>query len=205
LFHSVPLRDRSGKVLKWYGKSTDITELKQAEEERERLRQLESEIAHINRVSMMGELAASLAHEIKQPIASAVINAYSCQRYLEGEAPRVEKASKATAAMVANVTRAADIIDRVRSLYRRDTPEREQVDLNEIVREMIALLRHAANRNSVAVRVTLEPALPTVLADRIQLQQVLMNLMLNGIEAMDDRGGELTVASARTTVSCVCR
>jgi signal transduction histidine kinase len=147
---------------------------------------------------MMGELAASLAHEIKQPITAAVINAYSGLRYLEGETPRLQQASKSVSSMITNVMRAADIIDRVRSLYGRGAPERESVDINEIVREMTVLLRDTANRNSIAVRTNLEPELPTATADRIQLQQVLMNLMLNGIEAMKDGGGELTVASTRT-------
>jgi len=100
--------------------------------------------------------------------------------------------------MVAAVTRAGGIIDRVSSLYRQGTPERELVDLNEIVREMSVLLGDKANRNAVSIRTDLDPELPTTTADRVQLQQVLMNLMLNGIEAMQDTGGELTVASERT-------
>ena len=100
--------------------------------------------------------------------------------------------------MVAAVTRAAGIIDRVRSLYRRGTPEREVVDLNEIVREMSVLLRDMADRNAISIRTELDPGLPRTTADRVQLQQVLMNLMLNGIEAMRDTGGDLTVASKRT-------
>jgi PAS domain S-box-containing protein len=192
-----PVFNASGELVEVVGTHVDVTERKQAEQERERLRQLEADLAHINRVSMMGELAASLAHEIKQPITGAVLNAHSCLRYLEGETPRLKEASKSVSAMVKNVTRAADIIDRVRSLYGRGAPERESVDINEIVREMTVLLRDTANRNSIAVRTNLEPELPTATADRIQLQQVLMNLMLNGIEAMKDGGGELTVASTR--------
>jgi signal transduction histidine kinase/CheY-like chemotaxis protein len=180
------------------GAVTDITERKRAEEERERLRQLEADLAHINRVSMMGELAASLAHEIKQPIAAAVINAGTCTQWLRRDAPDVTEASEAASAMVAAVTRAGGIIDRVSSLYRRGTPERELVDLNDIVREMSVLLGDTANRNAVSIRTELDPGIPTMIADRVQLQQVLMNLMLNGIEAMQDTGGELTVASKRT-------
>jgi signal transduction histidine kinase/CheY-like chemotaxis protein len=180
------------------GAVTDITERKRAEEERERLRQLEADLAHMNRVSMMGELAASLAHEIKQPITSAVINAQTCTHWLCRDAPDLTKASKAASAMVAAVTRAGGIIDRVSSLYRRGTPERELVDLNEIVREMSVLLGDTANRNAVSIRTELDPGLPPTTADRVQLQQVLMNLMLNGIEAMQDTVGELTVASKRT-------
>jgi signal transduction histidine kinase/CheY-like chemotaxis protein len=180
------------------GAVMDITERKRAEEERERLRQLEADLAHMNRVSMMGELAASLAHEIKQPLAAAAISARACMQWLRRDAPDVTEASQAASATAAAVTRAGGIIDRVSSLYRRGTPERELVDLNEIVREMSVLLGDKANRNAVSIRTDLDPELPTTTADRVQLQQVLMNLMLNGVEAMQDSGGELTVASKRT-------
>jgi signal transduction histidine kinase/CheY-like chemotaxis protein len=184
--------------LVFVGAVMDITERKRAEEERERLRQLEADLAYINRVSMMGELAASLAHEIKQPIAAAALGAEACTNWLHRNAPDVTEASKAASAVVAAVTRAGGIIDRVSSLYRRGRPERELVNLNEIVREMSVLLGDKANRNAVSIRTDLDPELPTTTADRVQLQQVLMNLMLNGIEAMQDTGGELTVASKRT-------
>jgi signal transduction histidine kinase len=180
------------------GSVMDTTERKRAEEERERLRQLEADLAHISRVSMMGELAASLAHEIKQPIAAAAIHAQTCMQWLRRDAPDVTEALEAASAMVAATTRAGGIIDRVSSLYIRGTPERELVDLNEIVREMSALLGNTANRNAVSIRTDLDLELPTTKADRVQLQQVVMNLMLNGIEAMQDTGGELTVASKRT-------
>jgi signal transduction histidine kinase/CheY-like chemotaxis protein len=180
------------------GAIMDITERKRAEEERERLRQLEADLAHMNRISMMGELAASLAHEIKQPIAAAVINAQLCTQWLRRHAPNVAEASKAASEAVAALTRTGAIIDRVSSLYRRGTPERELVDLNEIIREMSVLLGDTANRSAVSIRTDLDPELATTTADRVQLQQVLMNLMLNGIEAMQDTGGELTVASKRT-------
>ncbi|MGA7259831.1 MAG: response regulator [Stellaceae bacterium] len=184
--------------LVFVGALTDITERKRAEEERERLRQLEADLAHINRVSMMGELAASLAHEIKQPITAAVVNAKACARWLGRPAPDLTEACNAAGRMVADVSRAADIIDRVRSLYRRGTPEREMVDLNEIVREMTVLLGHVADRRCISIRTELDLGLPETTADRVQLQQVLMNLMLNGIEAMQGTGGELTIASKRT-------
>jgi signal transduction histidine kinase/CheY-like chemotaxis protein len=180
------------------GAVMDITERKLAEEERERLRQLEADLEYMNRVSMMGELAASLAHEIKQPIAAAAMNGEACTNWLDRDAPDVTRASRAASAMVADVRRAGGIIDRVSSLYRRGTPKRELVDLNEIIREMNVLLGDTANRNAVSIRTGLDPALPTTLADRVQLQQVLMNLMLNGIEAMQDSCGELSIASKRT-------
>jgi signal transduction histidine kinase/CheY-like chemotaxis protein len=180
------------------GAVMDITDRKHAEEERERLRQLEADLAYTNRVSMMGEFAASLAHEIKQPMAAAALHADACRQWLRRDVPDVTKASEVASATAAAVKRAADIIDRVSSLYRRGTPKRELVDLNEIVREMSVLLADTANRNAVSIRTELDPELPPTTVDRVQLQQVLMNLMLNGIEAMQDTCGELTVASKST-------
>jgi PAS domain S-box-containing protein len=176
----------------------DLTERKRAEEERERLRHAQSDLAYMSRVITVGELAASLAHEIKQPIAGAVLNARTCVRWLQRDSPDVREACEAASRTVRDATRAADIVDRVRSLYRRGTPQRELVDLNEIIQEMIVLLHDKANRYSIPIRAELTPNLPKVMADRVQLQQVLMNLLLNGIEAMKDMGGELTVTSKRT-------
>jgi PAS domain S-box-containing protein len=176
----------------------NITDRKRAEAELERLRQLEADLAQINRVSMMGELAASLAHEVKQPIAAAATNAKTSLRWLQREPPDIGEAREAVSRIVKDVLRAADIIDRNRSLYRRDTPKREMLNLNELIREMIVLLRDAASRHSVSIRAELDGALPTVTGDRVQMQQVLMNLMLNGIEAMKDTGGELTIRSKKT-------
>jgi signal transduction histidine kinase/CheY-like chemotaxis protein len=180
------------------GAVMDITDRKRAEEERERSRKLEADLAYMNRVSTMGELAASLAHEIKQPIAAAALGAEACTNWLRRDAPHVTEALRAASGIVEAMTRAGGIIDRVSSLYRRGTPERELVDLNEIVREMSVLLGDTANRNAVSIRTDLDPELPPTTADRVQLQQVLMNLMLNGIEAMQDTCGELTVASKST-------
>ena len=176
----------------------DISERKRAEEERERLRQLEADLARINRVSMMGELAASLGHEITQPIAAATTNAQACLRWLQREPSEIGEARQSVSRIVDDLNRAAIIIDRNRSIYRRGAPQRELVDLNEIIRQMVILLDDAARRNSISIRTNLDAALPTTSADRVQLQQVLMNLMLNGIEAMKDVNGELSVTSKRT-------
>jgi signal transduction histidine kinase len=197
--HSVAhrLTGEDPESLVFVGAVTEITERKRAEEERERLRQLEADLAHMNRVSMMGELTASLAHEIKQPLAAAIIDANACMRWLRRDRPDVLEACGAASRMVAAVTRAAGIIDRVRSLYGRGTPQREMVDLNEILREMTVLLGDTADRRAITIRTELDRGLPQTTADRVQLQQVLMNLMLNGIEAMRETGGELTIASKR--------
>jgi signal transduction histidine kinase/FixJ family two-component response regulator len=192
------LADEDPRSVVFVGAMADITERKRAEDERERLRQLEADLAYLNRVNMMGELAASLAHEIKQPIAGAIAGAQACGRWLRRDPPDVMEACDAASRTVAAGTRAADIIDRVHSLYRRATPKREVVDLNEILREMTVLLRDTADRHCISIRAELDLGLPPATADRVQLQQVLMNLMLNGIEAMREAGGALTIASKRT-------
>ncbi|WP_263355185.1 PAS domain S-box protein [Acidicapsa acidisoli] len=197
----IPRYTGAGDFAGYIGSNIDITDLKRAVEERERLRQLESDLAHINRVSMMGELAASLAHEVKQPIAAAGINANACIQWLMRDTPDIAEACKAASRMVNNAKSVADILDRVTSLYRRDNPQRELVNVNEIIREMIVLLREKANRNSVTIRTECDAGLAAIMADRVQLQQVLMNLMLNGIESMKETGGELTVTSKNTSDS----
>jgi PAS domain S-box-containing protein len=195
---NVPLRDDAGNVTKWYGSGIEIQDRKRAEEERERLRQLEADLAHMNRVSMMGELAASLAHEIKQPITATRTNARTGLRWLQRERPEIQEACEALFRIAKDIDRAAQIIDRNRSLYRRDTTEREDVDLNELIREMKVLLEDKARQHSISIRAELDSAVSTITADRVQVQQVLMNLMLNGIEAMKETGGELTVVSEMT-------
>jgi PAS domain S-box-containing protein len=197
LVRAVPLRDESGRIRKWYGTLTDIEDRKRAEQERERLRQLEADLAYMNREMTMGELAASLAHELKQPMAAAANDANACMQWLCRDAPDLTEACEAASATIADVTRAAEILDRVRSLYRRGTPLLEPIQLNEIVREMTVLLSETANRGSISLRTALDPGLPATTADRVLLQQVLMNLMINGIEAMRGTGGELTVTSKR--------
>jgi len=175
-------------------------ERKLAREERERLRQTQADLAHINRVTTMGELTASLAHEIKQPISAAVTNAKTCLRWLGRDIPEVTEAREAASRIIQDVTRAAEIISRVSLLFKKGTQQRELVDVNELIQEMIVLLRNEAARYSISIHSDLAGDLPKVVADRIQLQQVFMNLMLNGIEAMKDMEtvGELTIRSQQS-------
>jgi len=174
----------------------DLSEQKQQETERERLRYQLGHLAHLNRVSTMGELTASLAHEVNQPIGAAVTNAQACLRFLDRDQPDVAEAREAASEMARDAIRAADIIDRVRSLYRKGSVRLETVDINDVIREMIDMLRDEANRHSVTMRTDLAEGLPRVLADPVQLQQVLMNLALNGIEAIGvDTEGELSIKS----------
>ena len=195
LVRGVPLRDRYAKIARWYGTLTDIEDRKRAEQEREKLRALEADLAHINRVSMMGEMAASLAHEIKQPIAAAITSANSCFEWLAHDPPNLDRARAAASKVGKYGNSAAEIIDRLRSFYRKSPPHRELVDVNGIVHEILTLLQGEATRCSIAARPELAAQLPKIKADRVQLQQVFMNLMLNAIEAMQDSGGELTVRS----------
>jgi signal transduction histidine kinase len=148
-------------------------------------------------VTTMGELAASLAHEIKQPITAAVTDARTCLRWLGREIPDVAEAREAASRLVKDVRRAADIISSISVLFKKGALKREAVDVNALIREMIVLLRSEANRFSISIRTDLDPDLPHVVADRVQLQQVFMNLMLNGIDAMKETigGNELSIKS----------
>jgi PAS domain S-box-containing protein len=190
-----PVLSDTGDLEGFVGSSTDITELKAAEQQREKLRQLEADLAHIGRVSTLGEMAASLAHEIKQPLAAAITSANSCVEWLAHEPPNLDRARAAAARIDKYGNRAAEIIDRIRSFYKKSPPQRELVDVNGIIHEILTLLKGEASRLSVAVHMDLSAALPKIMVDRVQLQQVFMNLALNAIEAMQDSGGELTVKS----------
>jgi PAS domain S-box-containing protein len=192
-----PVFSPSGDLVEFVGTVMDITERKQAEEERERLRQVQADLAHLSRVTTMGELTASLVHEIRQPISAAMTNAKTCLRWLGRDEPDLAEGREAAARIVKDVTRAADIMSRISSLFKKEALQRELVDVNELIREMIVLLRSEANRYSISIRIKLADDLPKVMADRVQLQQVFMNLMLNGIDAMKEttREGELTITS----------
>jgi signal transduction histidine kinase len=196
--HSIgqPTPDRSGDIVELVGSAIDLTDRKGAEEA---LRQAQAELARVNRVNTMGELTASLAHEVNQPIAAAVTSANACVRWLAGDTPNVEKAQAAAARIVKDGTHAAEIISRIRRLFKKSTVERELVDVNEVIREMIALLRGEIIRYNVSVWTELAPDVPDVMGDRVQLQQVMMNLIMNSIDAMNRVDGvrEIIIKSHR--------
>jgi len=189
-----PLETEEGTLVS--GAIRDVTERTRAEEA---LRQAKADLAHSNRVTTMGELSASLAHEVNQPIAAAITNANTCLRWLSRDQPDLEEARAAASRIVQDGKRASEIVDRVRLLFKKGTLQRELVNLNEIIREMIALLESEATRHNILVRSELAANLPRNAGDRVQLQQVLMNLVMNSIEAMRDVDGarELTIKSQR--------
>jgi NO-binding membrane sensor protein with MHYT domain len=173
-----------------------LFERKRAEEA---LRQAQADLARVNRVNTMAELTASLAHEVNQPISAAVTNADACLRWLDGDTPNLEEARAAAMEIVKDGTRAAEIITRIRLLFKKGTAQRQLLDVNEVIREMIVLLHSEVARYSISVRTELAGDIPQVMADRVQLQQVMMNLISNSIDAMKvvDGARELAIQSRR--------
>ena len=182
LFESaVPLRDEQGNILKWYGFVVDIEDRKRAEEA---LQKAQAELAHVNRVATMGQLTASIAHEVNQPIAAAVTNAQVALRWLGAHPPDLEEVKEALDEIVKSGNRAADVIGRIRALINKAPPSKGRFDLNEAVRDVMTLARSDVLRNGVSLQTDLATGLPSVEGDRVQLQQVILNLILNAIEAM---------------------
>ncbi|MCU1268605.1 MAG: sensor histidine kinase [Acidobacteria bacterium] len=189
-----PIKDSNGQVVGISKIAREITERKRAAEA---LRQAKADLAHVNRVTTMGELTASLAHEVNQPITAAVTNANTCLRWLTRDQPDLDEARAAAARIVKDGTRAGEIISRIRLLFKKGLPEREMVDANEVIQEMIVLLQGEATRYSISVRSELSADIPQFMGDRVQLQQVVMNLIMNSIDAMKDLEGtrELSIKS----------
>jgi signal transduction histidine kinase len=177
----VPLRDDSGRITRWYNLQTEIEERTQALAQ---LQQMQSDFAHMNRVSMMGEFAASLSHEILHPIATARNNARAGVRFLDMSPPNLAEAREAFDCVVRDADRARDIIGRMRDQVKKALPRKERFDLNAAINEVLVLAQSVTHRNGVSVQTRLADGLLPVLGDRVQLQQVLLNLILNAVEAM---------------------
>jgi PAS domain S-box-containing protein len=211
LLRFVPLRDRHGSIVKWYATSTDIEDLKRAEEElRQReayLREAQAELAHVNRVTTAGQLAASIGHEVAQPVAASVTNANAALRWLAAEPPDLEEARQALGRILRDGRRAGEIIGRIRALVRKEPPRKDQFDINDTILEVVALTRIELRRNGVSPRTRLADGLPKVQGDRIQLQQVILNLILNAVEAMSGPGSEprdLLITTEKDEANGVC-
>lgn len=193
LFRTNPMLDESDNILKWYGMNTDINDRKRTEEE---LRHTQTELGRVTRVMTMGQLTASIAHEVNQPLSGIVTNASTCLRMLDADPPNLEGARETVRRTIRDGNRASDVITRLRALYSKREFVFEPMDLNEATREVISLSLSELERNGVILRQSLAEELPAVLADRIQIQQVILNLVRNGSDAMsavDDRPRELTV------------
>ena len=188
LARAVPFHDAHGQITRWYGLLTDIEDRKRVEEERERRRELETELAHINRVSMMGELAASIAHEVNQPLSGVVSNGSACLRWLAASVPNLEEAREAARRIVRDGKRAGEVITRIRALTTKASTFRERVDFNDTIREVLVLVADKARREDVSIRTDFADDLFPVSGDRVQLQQVVLNLVMNAIEAMSTVG-----------------
>jgi PAS domain S-box-containing protein len=189
-----PLRSGSQQVAAVLVIGRDLTEYTLASEA---LRQAQADLAHASRMTAMGELTASLAHEVNQPITAAITGASTCVRWLTRDDPNLGEAREAALGVVRNAKRAADIINRIRGISKKSESKRQLADANELIREIITLLRNEANRHSISIRTDLDADLPKVMADSVQVQQVMMNLIMNGIDAMKevDQPRDLSIRS----------
>ena len=196
LNRAVAVRDSGGNILRFVGTSTDVHDLRQVQEE---LRSTQVEFARVTRIMTMGELTASIAHEVSQPLGAIVTSAGSCARWLASKPPQMEKARRALERIANDGRRAGAIIQRIRALMKRQTPRKGWLDVNETIREVIALAQYELRRNDIVLETRLGEGLPRIRGDRVQCQQVLLNLIINSIEAMSEirkRRRELTIVSA---------
>src|SRR5262245_21995203 len=193
---SEPLRDQEGRIIRWYSLVYDIDDRKNTEDA---LRKTQDELAHITRVMTMGELAASIAHEVNQPLTAVITNGNSCLRWLAGDAPNLDEARESARRIIRDGKRASEVITRIKGLLRKTETQKARLDINQIVQEVVLLTKNEAIRKGVALRLELAVELPPVLGDRVQLQQVILNLVMNGIEAMasvSDRPREMFIRSS---------
>jgi PAS domain S-box-containing protein len=193
----VPLREAAGKPLRWYGTNTDIEDHKNAEQA---LLHAHADLAHLSRVLTMGELTTSIAHEINQPLTAVVAHGHACVEWLSAATPNVFEAKRSAERIIQDGTRAGAVIGRIRSLFKKGIPAKDELDMNEVIQELTIFLRDEALSNRIVLRTELDAELPRVTGDRVQLQQVVLNLIVNAIDALrgkTDGPREITIRSAR--------
>ncbi len=178
---ALPLLDQQGRIVKWYGTIVDMQDWKQAQED---LRNTQAELAHMARVMTMGELTASIAHEVNQPLSAIIASGDSCSAWLSNDPPNLDKARAAASRIIQAATQASEIVQRLRALFKKTTSITASVDMNAVIEDTISLVRHEAERNKIFLRTELYPGAPSVSGDRVQLQQVVLNLAMNGIESV---------------------
>jgi hypothetical protein len=193
---ALPLRRADGNVVRWYGTNTDIEDHRQAEQA---LLRTQGDLAHLSRVLTMGELTTSIAHEMNQPLTAVVTNGYACLGWLSATPPNLASARQTAERIIEDGTRAGAILGRIRALFRKEPAIRAPLDMNEVIHELTRFLRDEAHRRRVSIHADLAADLPAVYGDRVQLQQVVLNLVMNGIDAIDAPGlaRELHIASRR--------
>jgi PAS domain S-box-containing protein len=209
LFRPAPARDETGRIVAWYGTVLDIEDRKRAERKaveaerqaEETRRDAQDKLAHANRVATIGQLTASITHEVNQPITAARTNASAALNFLERSQPDLEEVKEALDHVVKDVDRAGAVVARMRALMRRSPMQMDSMDMNEAVREVIELTRSEALKNKVALQTELTDRLPVIRGDRIQLQQVVLNLILNAVQAMDavpDKAREVCITTGES-------
>jgi PAS domain S-box-containing protein len=199
LLRAAPLRDERGNVVKWYGTTTDIEDRRRAEEA---LQEAQDKLAHVTRAVAMGELAAAIAHEVNQPLTAIVTNANFSLRQLKGSTANLDELRTAIPEIVNDATRASAVISRIRGLLVKGSPRRTELEINEIIQEVVTLLRNELNRDRIRLRTELAANLPRVQGDAVQLQQVLINLIMNAVEAMrlsTEQPRKLLIRSAKNS------
>jgi PAS domain S-box-containing protein len=199
-----PVFDPDGKFLGYRGVANDVTAEMRSEQAKQALREAQTELAHVGRVTTLGELAGSIAHEINQPLGAVVTNASAGLRLLDGQVPDLEEARQALSCIINDANRAADVIARIRALTKKTPFQKEQLDINDVILQVTALTRSEMDRNRVELSTQLAGDLSPVQADRIELQQLLLNLIINAIEAMRDSAGrDLLIASTKDNANYV--
>ena len=205
-----PVVDSQGKVVKLVGTSVDITQRKNAEEElREKndaLQTVRTELARVSRLTTLGEMTTSIAHEVSQPLGAMVASAGACARWLAADPPAFAEAQAALDNIAADGKRAREVIGRIRALTKRQAPRKDLLDINHKIAEVLALTEHELRSHDIVLRTQLDKSLPRIAGDRVQLQQVILNLIVNAMEAMsgiDDRARELTIVSGRDDTNAV--